>query len=68
LEEWNYRLYFLAWLAENGEPYYQATWSGGPARFGLVPFPALHRGLFLKQLNFVAVPEERVEELKAMLA
>jgi FkbM family methyltransferase len=77
LEEWNYRLYFHAWLAEDDTPYTrpvdpgfrgdQVSWSGGAARFALVPFSRLYRGLFWKLANIVAVPLERIAEVRATL-
>jgi FkbM family methyltransferase len=68
LEGWNYRMYFLAWLASNGEPYQSINWSGGPARFGLVPFRSLHRGILSNHANLVAIPIERVDEVRVILS
>jgi FkbM family methyltransferase len=78
LEEWNYRLYFHAWLAEDGTPWNRVfdvatgkwdgvSWSGGAAQFALVPFSRFYRGLLAKLTNIVALPLERVAEVKATL-
>jgi FkbM family methyltransferase len=67
LESWDYRLHYLAWLAENGEPYLKVKWSGGPARFGLVPFQSSYRGLLPAQANVVAVAKERLVPLRTTL-
>jgi FkbM family methyltransferase len=67
LEEWGYQLYFQAWLAENGELHQDISWSGGVARFGLVPFSSLYRGLLPSHANIVAIPEERVSKFRALL-
>lgn len=63
-----YRLFFPAWAGDAGYAFAQNSWRGDVSRLALVPFAPLQRGLLPGFGNVVAIPDERITEIRQRIS